>query len=138
MLAENLTISDSTSGINNIGAGGSRLFALVALGADGSSVRRPADTAMTTRLEMMIRHQITGKGYAERFRSNFLFKQTKLDQDTSVTGGITPSASVSMTWDRPSKMGSIITDVHMKNMVGYLVQLMLTSGNAAAFLNQES
>jgi hypothetical protein len=110
----------------------------VALGTDGASVRRPADTANTTRLELLIRHQITGKGWNERLRSNFQIRQTKMDQDTSLTGGVTPSGTVSMTWDRPNKMGSIITDVHMKNNVGYLVQLMLTAGNAAAFLNQET
>lgn len=138
MLAENLTVSATASGLANIGTQTGTAFNLVALGVDGSTKRRVAATAMTDRQEILIRHQITGKGWLERARMNLRVDLSKINQDVSLTGGITPSASVSVTIDRPNKMGAIMTDVAINNAVGLAIQMFLTAGNMAAFHNQEA
>jgi len=138
MLAENLTVSATASSLANIGTQSGTVFALVALGADGSTRRRVAATALTDRQEILIRHQITGKGWLERARMNLRVDLSKINQDTSLTGGVTPSASVSVTIDRPLKMAAIMTDVAINNAVGFAIQMFLTAGNIAAFHNQEA
>jgi hypothetical protein len=139
MLDENLTVTDMGTGLANVGSTGSREFRLVAPpGADGSTVRRYAPTSMTSRSELRIAHQITGKNWNQRTRTLVQKIFTKIDQDTDVTGGVIPRATVGITYDRPSNMGSIYTDAILKSEIGYILALFLTSGNIDKLINLEA
>jgi hypothetical protein len=138
MLAEDLTLSATAGSLSNIGTLSAQVFSLVHPAAVDGTNRRVAATAMTDRYEMMIRHQLTGKSFAERHRMLLKFIYTKMNQDTSVTGGIKPSASVSFSFDRPSQMSALVTDAVMKELLGFAMAVMLTTGNAAKFFNMEA
>jgi hypothetical protein len=138
MLSENLTLTDGGALGTNIGATGSRAFNLVANSFDGSALRRYATTATTDRMELLVRHALSGKGFSQRTRSNIKFSFTKVNQDTSLTGGIIPSVSSSWTLDRPTNMGSITTDALCTSLTAYLAAMLLTSGMMASLYNLES
>jgi hypothetical protein len=138
MLAENLTLSATAGSLTNIGTLSAQVFALTHPAAVDGTNRRVAATAMTDRYEMMIRHQITGKNHAERHRMLLKFIYSKMNQDTSLTGGIRPSASASFSFDRPTQMSAIVTDAVMKELLGFAMGVMIASGNAASFFNMEA
>jgi hypothetical protein len=138
MLDENLAIVANGTGISNVGSSSSLTFALVASGAEGNTLRRVAATANTSRKEYLIRHSQTGKNFAARTRTNLLYIFKKMDQDTSTTGLIIPSATVSVTIDRPTNMAGIITDNVIADMVGTHVGLLTTSGILTKLANLES
>jgi hypothetical protein len=138
MLAEDLTIVDNGALGTNIGSTGSRAFARVFSTLDGTTQRRYAAGANTDRMEFLIRHSQTGKGFAARTLSNIKWTYTKVNQDTSTTGGIIPTASVNWSLNRPTNMASITTDALMTSLTAYLVALLTTSGNMARFYNLES
>lgn len=139
MLDENLTLTDQGTGLANVGSTGSREYRLVApSGADGATLRRYAAGVNSTRSELRIAHQLTGKGFAQRTRTLVQKITTKVDQDTSLTGGIVPRATVGFTWDRPTNMGSIYTDAILKSEIGYILALIITSGNIDKLINLEA
>jgi len=138
MLSENLTLTDGGALGTNIGATGSRAFNLVANSFDGSALRRYAATATTDRMELLVRHALAGKGFSQRTRSNIKFTYTKVNQDTSTTGGIVPSVSSSWTLDRPTNMGTITTDALCTSLTAFMCAMLLTSGMMASLYNLES
>jgi hypothetical protein len=138
MLAENLTLSATAGSLTNIGTLSAQVFALTHPAMVDGTLRRIAATAMTDRYEMSIRHQITGKSFAERHRMALKFIYTKMNQDVTLTGGIKPSASATLSFDRPSQMSAQVTDAVMKELLGFCVGVILTSGNAASFFNMEA
>jgi hypothetical protein len=138
MLPEDLTIVDNGALGTNIGATGSRAFARVFSSLDGTTMRRYAATATTDRMEFLIRHSLSGKGYSQRTMSNIKFIYTKVNQDVSTTGGIIPSASVNWSINRPTNMSAITTDALVTSMSSYLVALLLTSGYMSRLHNLES
>lgn len=139
MLDENLTLADNAASLTNCGSTGSREFRLVAPpGADGSTLRRFAATAMTSRMEMRIAHSLTGKNWNSRTRTLVQNIFTKVDQDTDATGGVIPRATVGLTIDRPSNMGSIVTDAIVESMIGYIIAVVITAGNNEKLFNLEA
>jgi hypothetical protein len=138
MLDENLALVANGTGISNVGSSSSLTFALVASGVEGNTLRRVAATANSSRKEYLIRHSVTGKNFAARLRTNLLFRFSKVDQDTSTTGGIIPICNVGVTIDRPINLVSIITDAVVADMVGTHVGLLTTSGILTKLANQES
>jgi hypothetical protein len=138
MLDENLTLTDGGALGTNIGGTGSRAFALVANPLDGSALRRYAATATTDRMELLVRHALQGKGFSQRTLSNIKFTYTKVNQDTSTTGGVVPSVSASWSLNRPTNLSSITTDALCTSLSAYLVALLVGSGNMAKLYNLES
>jgi len=138
MLDENLTVADNAALGTNIGATGSRVFALVANPLDGSALRRYAATATTNRMELLVRHSLQGKGFSQRTRSNIKMTYTKVDQDVTTSGGIIPACSVNWSLDRPTNMGSVTTDALCTSLSAYLCAILLTSGTLAKLYNLES
>jgi hypothetical protein len=102
------------------------------------SVRRIAATATTTRQELKIKHSERGAGYKARIRSEVRLDYQKLDQDTSLTGGVIPSESVYLVIDRPVQSGGAITDTITKNNIGAVLDVILTSGQLDKLLNLEN
>jgi hypothetical protein len=139
MLSENLTLVDNAGSLTNVGSTGSREYRLVYQpGADGSTLRRFAATANTLRSELRIAHQQVGKGFNQRTRTVVQKILTKVDQDTSLTGGVIPRSTVGLTIDRPTNMGGIVTDAILKSEVGYIIALAIVTANLDSLFNLEA
>jgi hypothetical protein len=138
MLSANLTVVDSHSSLTLPGSIGSVVYNQVAWNITNQILRRVAATANTTPQELLIAHAVTGKGFAARIRSLVKGTYRDLTKDLAETGGIVPSVSVGVTIDRPVQSDGAITDTIIKNVVGAVLDVILTSGALAQLLNQES
>jgi len=137
MLSANLTVVDNHSSLTLPGALGSKVYNQVASQVANQLLRRIAATANTTPQELLIAHQVTGKGFAARIRSTVRSNYRDLTKDLADTGGIIPSSSVFTVFDRPVQSDGAITDAIVTNMFGAVCDVLLTSGALAQFLNQE-
>lgn len=137
MLSANLTVVDSHSSLTLPGVLGSKVYNQVASVIANQLVRRIAATANTTPQELLIAHQVTGKGFDARIRSTVRSNYKDLTKDTADTGGVTPSCSAYMVWDRPVQSDGAITDAIITNCIAAVCDVILTSGALAQLLNQE-
>lgn len=138
MLDENLTLTDGGALGTNIGATGSRVFALVASSLEGSALRRYAAGATSDRMEVLVRHALQGKGFAQRTLTNIKWTYSKVNQDVSTTGGIIPTVSSSWSLNRPTNLSAVTTDALCTSLTAYLCAMLLTSGTMAKLYNLES
>jgi hypothetical protein len=138
MLTADLTVVDNHAGLTLAGALGSKVYAQVNPQSANTTLRRIAATANTTPQEMSIGHQLTGgTGYRQRIRSALRFTYRKVDQDTTLTDGVIPGMSAQFVLDRPVLSAGAISDVVLINVTMALIDVLLTSGQFAKFLNQE-
>jgi hypothetical protein len=138
MLDANLTVVDSHSSLTLPGALGSKVYNQVVSVDPSQSIRRIAATATTTRQELLIKHTQKGTGFNARIRTEVRVDYKKLDQDTTLTGGVVPSESIYLVIDRPLQSGGAITDTVTKNNVGACLDVVLTSGALDKLLNLEN
>jgi hypothetical protein len=138
MLTADLAVVDNHASLTLPGALGSKTYNQVTSTDPTQSVRRIAATATTTRQELKIKHTERGSGFNARIRSEVRIDYTKLDQDTSLTGGVVPSESVYLVIDRPVQSGGAITDTITKNNIGACLDVVLTSGAIDKLLNLEN
>jgi len=137
MLTSDLTVVDNHASLTLPGTLGSKVYNQVATVANNASKRRIAATAGTTPQEIEISHEIKGTGFKARIRTMIRHKYTKVNQDTTLTEGVVPSASATLTFDRPVQSAGAITDVTFTDQIGALLDVVLTSGALAKILNQE-
>lgn len=137
MFSNDLTVVDNHAALTLPGALGSKVYAQIAWPAPATA-RRIAATASTTQQLLVISHEVKGIGFKSRIRSLISHRYTKLDQDTSLTDGVVPSMTWNLTCDRPLQSAGAITDAIVGNNLGALLDVILTSGALAKFLNQET
>jgi len=137
MLTANLTVVDNHSSLTLPGVLTSKVYNQVASAIANQLVRRIAATANTTPQTIIIGHQLTGKGFLARIRSTVRSNYSDLTKDTADTGGVVPSASAYMVWDRPVQSDGAITDAIIMNCIAAVCDVILTSGALAQLMNQE-
>jgi hypothetical protein len=137
MLTANLTVVDNHAALTLPGALGSKVYNQIASAVQTEVWRRIAATANTTPQTILIGHKVTGVGFFQRIRSTVRTNYSDLTQDTTLTNGVIPSASVYTVIDRPTQSAGKITDAIVTNLVGAVCDVLLTSGNLAQILNQE-
>jgi hypothetical protein len=69
-----------------------------------------------------------------------MLKYTRVYNNTDIadTGGVTPAFTVHQVIDRPVQSGGAVTEAHVKDAIGYLMDVILQSGHLAKILNQEA
>jgi hypothetical protein len=136
MLTADLVVTDSGTATKP-GAVGAKTFSLV--GPQGEkNLRRIAATATTTPEECIIAHSISGAGFKKRIRSQVRFDIRFNNADTSLTGGVIPSASGYFVLDRPEQSAGIITDAVLQTLAGRVIDVLTVSGQFAKLLNTEA
>lgn len=140
MIALNLTVVGSATGVVLPGATGTKDFNLVNSPTNGRNLRRIAATATTAPEEITISHQHTGSSgtFSERVRSLVQSRKTRNDTDLTLTGGIKPYVSVQVTIDRPVNSGGFITTAMIKQCVGEVCDVLTRSGQLDLLLNEEA
>jgi hypothetical protein len=137
MLTADLTVTDSGTATKP-GALGAKVFALVASLVNDKTLRRIAATATTVPNEMSVQHSLTGAGFKQRCRTVVKFEIRRLDTDTSLTGGVIPSATIYQVIDRPIQSNGYITTAHLQSLQGQLTDAILASGAFDKLLNMEA
>lgn len=137
MLTSDLVITDSGS-VTKPGAEGAKTYALVASLIDGKTLRRIAANATTVPHELSISHTLSGSSFKQRCRTLIRADLRRLDTDTSLTGGVTPSAAFYGVLDRPIQSNGYITTAHLDTLMSAVVDTLLVSGQWAKLLNMEA
>lgn len=137
MLTSDLVITDSGS-VTKPGAEGAKTYALVASLINGKTLRRIAANATTVPHELSISHTLSGSGFKQRCRTLIRADVRRLDTDTSLTGGQTPSAAFYGVLDRPIQSNGYITTAHLDTIMSVVVDTLLVSGQWAKLLNMEA
>jgi len=137
MLTPDLVITDSGS-VTKPGAEGAKTYAQVASPLDGKTLRRIAANATTIPHEVTISHTLSGSAFKQRCRTLVRADLTRLDTDTSLTGGVTPSAAGYFVLDRPIQSNGYITSAHLDTLMSVVVDILLVSGQWAKLLNREA
>lgn len=135
MLTADLVVTDSGSATKP-GVLGAKTFALVISDSAGT-LRRIAATALTTPQEFAIKSQFQGSGWKQRCRTAVSSSYTRIDTDTSLTGGVTPTTKVTLTIDRPVISNGYIVAADIKNLVGQVIDALTVSGQLDKILNAE-
>jgi len=138
MFTSDLTVVDNHASLTLPGALGSKVYPQIPWPSATATARRIAATAGSTPQLLVIGHEVRGTGFRARIRSLIQHRYSKIDQDTSLTDGVIPSMTWGLTLDRPVQSASAITDAVIGNNLGALLDVILTSGALAKFLNQEA
>jgi hypothetical protein len=141
MLTNDLTVISNRSSVTLPGGDASTSYVLVPPTALGTVSRRVAGTQYTKPKEVHITQSITNGGKANE-RSRTVIRGVYQEKDTPVTTAaglvITPGATVTVTFDRPSaaEVAGAISDTELKTMVGVVFDVAIQ--NIAALLNGEA
>jgi hypothetical protein len=139
MLTADLSVTDNAASQTLPGGAGALTFAQVTgTGNSSQIVRRVAATSNSTPQTLTIGHELKGVGFNARVRTLVKADQRHIATDIADTGGVTPSASVYLVIDRPVQSGGAITDQIIKNLVGQICAVVVTTGQLAKLLNQEA
>lgn len=137
MLTADLTVTSNAGSITLPGSSGATTFAQIGGGSTDAIVRRVAATANTTPQTLKTQHSVSGTGFKQRIRTLVRMDYQANNTDIADTGGVTPSASCYLVFDRPVQSGGAITDAIFKTMLGGLLHVVLASGQLDKLLNQE-
>jgi hypothetical protein len=137
MLNADLTVVDNHASLTLPGALGSKVYAQIASAVNNETKRRIAATANSTPQTLRVSHTTSGVGFRARIRSLVRQEYSKIDQDTTLTDGVIPSCTAYLVIDRPVQSAGAITDTIVKNVIGALLDVILTSGQLDKLLNQE-
>jgi hypothetical protein len=137
MFSSDLAVVDNHAALTLPGVLGAKTYPQIAWPAPATA-RRIAATSGTTPQVLIISHEVKGVGFRARIRSLISHRYSKLDQDPSLTDGVVPSMTWNLTCDRPLQSAGAITDAIILNNLGALLDVILTSGATAKFLNQET
>lgn len=138
MLTADQTLVSNRASQTLPGSDASDVFNQVATNEPGTILRRVQATASTTPQELRTIHSLTGgTGFKRRIRNVVRNTYSDWNADPTETGDVVPSASVTLTIDRPQNSGGAITDTIVKNLLGQVMDLLLISGQLDKFLNSE-
>lgn len=137
MLTQDQTLTANRSAQTLPGSTASTVFAQITNSGE-KIVRRVSATANTTPETIEIGHQVVGQGFNKRIRTMIKYSRVYNNTDTADTGGVTPSFACHWVLDRPVQSGGAVTTAHLKDALGYLMDLLLQSGQLDKLLNQEA
>jgi len=137
MLTQDQTLSANRAAQTLPGSTASTVFAQITNASD-KVVRRVAATANTTPETIELGHQTVGQGFNKRTRTMGKYSRVYNNTDISLTGGVTPSFTLHWVLDRPVQSGGAVTTAHIKDALGYLMDMLLQSGQLDKILNQEA
>jgi len=137
MLTSNLTVVDNHASLTLPGSLGSKVYAQVISDSTTQVKRQIAATALSTPQVLKTEHRISGSGFKARAISVVRHEYSDLTVDPADTGGETPSSAITLTINRPVNSGGAITIAKLKDQIGALLDVMLTTGQLDALLNME-
>lgn len=139
MLSSDLALVSNRASQTLPGSAASTTFAqITGSGSSQAIVRRVAATALTTPQTFTISHENRGTGFNQRLRTLIQNKRVYNNTDLADTGGVVPSFTWNLTLDRPVNSGGVVTEAHLLDALGQLMDSLLISGNLTRILSQEA